>query len=186
VKSNIRPARPSGKIIVDVPTLKQVIAGFDSQTRQELFDYLLLLRQQDTNKTTTEQERGLNMLSDSLNNALGDMLGNYHHIFPLTLKSQLKKVFKDVIDFMSENDLDNLKTEETKAMFNILAKILVKHASGVSAQVRIPLSMKLVLQTTTPIVSLFDNFFPGYVKAKLVKQILLAAKKPQIEGREDD
>jgi hypothetical protein len=34
--------------------------------------------------------------------------------------------------------------------------------------------MKLVLQTQTPILSLFDNHFPGYVKAKLIKQILFA------------
>jgi hypothetical protein len=54
----------------------------------------------------------------------------------------------------------------------------------VSARAKIPLSMKLVLQTTTPLVSLFDNHYPGYVKAGLVKQILLAARTGII-GKDD-
>ena len=186
MKSNIRPARPSGKIIVDVPTLKQVIAGFDLQTRQELFDYLLLLRQQDTNKTTSDQDRKTAMWCDSLNLALSNILGQTHNAFSPVLLPQAKKILKDVTEFLSVNGLGDMKTTEVKVMYNLLAKILVNHASGVSANIKIPLSMKLVLQTQTPILSLFDNFFPGYVKAKLVRQILMAGKNPQIVDRDDD
>jgi hypothetical protein len=104
------------------------------------------------------------------------MLGQTQRMFPHVYTTQAKKLLQDVTEFMKANELDTLKTEEVKMMYNLLAKILVTHAHTVSIRVRIPLSMKLVLQTTTPIVSLFDNHFPGYIKAKLIKQVLLAGK----------
>ncbi|HUW47103.1 MAG TPA: hypothetical protein VMW50_15105 [Dehalococcoidia bacterium] len=154
-------------------SLKNTVKNLSEKDRQVLLDYLLLLRQSE--KPTSDQERKLNMWTNSLSLALSQMLGQTHHIFPPPLLTQARKILKDVTEFMSSNDLGNLHTAETKSMYNVLARILVSHAAVVSAKARIPLSMKLVLQTTTPVVSLFDNYFPGYVKAKLLKQVLIAA-----------
>jgi hypothetical protein len=194
VKSNIRPARhvrtstdlnknPSGKEY-HLSQLKYQIKALSEKDRQELFDYLLLLQQEQ--KPTSDSERKLNMWTDSLNIALTQILGNTHSIFPPVLLPQAKKILKDVTEFLSVNGLGDMKTTEVKVMYNLLAKILVNHASGVSANIRIPLSMKLVLQTQTPILSLFDNHFPGYVKAKLIKQILFAGLSGITHDSEED
>lgn len=154
--------------------LKKQIKELPDTQQQELLDYILLLRVE--GKTTSDQDRKLSMWCDSLNTELGNMLGQTQRVFPQVHTTQAKKLLKDVTEFLSVNDLGNLKTEEVKLMYNLLAKILVNSASVISTRARIPLSMKLVLQTTTPVVSLFDNHFPGYVKAKLIRQILFAGK----------
>jgi len=151
--------------------LKNTIKGLTSLGKQQVLDYLLLAIQQET--PTTDKQRKLAMWQDSLNNELGNMLGQHQRMFPQSMSAAAKKILVDVDEFMATNDLLDLTTGETKVMYNLLAKILVNQAVIVSARIRIPLSMKLVLQTTIPVVSLFDSFFPGYIKAKLVKQILL-------------
>ncbi len=198
MKSNIRPARHVRaanalanklhdiKSIEIMADLKSTIRQLNSAGQQHILDFILLLRQEQTNKTTPDQDRKLAMWCDSLNLALSNILGQTHNAFSPVLLPQAKKILKDVTEFLSVNDLGDMKTTEVKVMYNLLAKILVNHASGVSANIKIPLSMKLVLQTQTPILSLFDNFFPGYVKAKLVRQILMAGKNPQIVDRDDD
>jgi len=167
----------------ELDSLKNTVKNLSEKDRQVLLDYLLLLRQSE--KPTSDQERKLNMWTNSLSLALSQMLGQTHHIFPPPLLTQAKKILKDVNEFMTSNDLGDLKTAETKSMYNLLAKILVNHASMVSAKARIPLSMKLVVQTTTPVVSLFDNFFPGYVKSRLIRQVMFAATSG-ITAHEDD
>jgi len=163
--------------------LKNSVRNLSEKDRQVLLDFILMLRQDQ--KMSSEQERKLAMWTDSLSLALSKMLGQTHHIFPPPLLTQAKKILKDVNEFMTSNDLGDLKTAETKSMYNLLAKILVNHASMVSAKARIPLSMKLVVQTTTPVVSLFDNFFPGYVKSRLIRQVMFAATSG-ITGHNDD
>jgi len=170
-------------VSVELDSIKMSVTKLSEKDRQSLLDYLLLLRQDE--KPTSDQERKLAMWTDSLNLALSKMLGQTHRIFPHVLLPQARKILKDVTAFMKENDLGNLKTGETKAMYNLLAKILVNYASIVSAKARIPLSMKLVVQTTTPVVSLFDNHFPGYVKSKLIMQVLIASTSG-ITGHNDD
>ena len=189
LRSNIPSHPPVSTTIenqeqTELDSLKISVKNLSGKDRQMLLDYILLLKQNE--KPTSDQERKFAMWTDSLNLALTQMLGQTHSIFPHSLITQAKKILKDVTDFMSENDLANLQTGETKAMYNLLAKLLVNHASMVSAKARIPLSMKLVLQTTTPVVAIFDNHFPGYVKGKLIKQVLFASARGITEEPDDE
>lgn len=164
--------------------MKTTIKGLSLLGKQQLLDFILLEIQQET--PTSDEQRKLDMWQDSLNTELGNMLGQHQRLFPHGMSGAARKVLADVESFILANELIGLTTAENKVMYNLLAKILVNHAAIVSARVRIPLSMKLVLQTTTPVVSLFENHFPGYVKAKLIRQILLASVKGVQQDSEID
>ena len=164
--------------------LKTELSGLSETTRQELLDFLALLKNQ--KKDTPDFQRKIAMWTDSLNIALGKALGNKLTTFPPVMNAPAKKLLKEVQDFMIECKLENLSTPESKVMFNMLAKMLVAHAAGVSSKVKIPLTMKLVLQTTTPLIALFDNIYPGYVKSGLVGKILFASSNSIIIHDDDE
>lgn len=164
--------------------LKVTLQDLSASEQQELLDYLVLLKQQ--KKDTPDTQRKIAMWCDSLNTELGKALGNKITFFPPVLNASAKKFLKEAQDFMIQCKLENLSTQDSKVMFNLLARMLVSHAASVSAKVKIPLTMKLVLQTTSPLVSIFDSSYPGYVQSGLVQKILLAGHSSIITHDDED
>ena len=126
-------------------------------------------------KSTTQQERQFNLFMDSLVQELGTLLGQSTRIFPLPQLPQAKKVFREVEQFLVDCKMQELDNKHRKVLYNIIASVLVKYAHDVSLKAKIPVNMKLVLQTTTPIGALVDNFYPGYVKAGVMLILLKQA-----------
>jgi adenylylsulfate kinase-like enzyme len=106
--------------------------------------------------------------------------------FPPALRPQAKKFLKEVTDFAAQCNLEIKNTQDSKALYSLMAEVMVRHSVGISAKIKIPLTMKLVLQTTSPLVSLFDNLFPNYVRSGLVKTVFLASKKGKVPDEEVD
>jgi hypothetical protein len=169
---------------ISIADIKFNIQDLSADKQQELLDFLLLLRQQ--KKDTPDAQRNLLMWCDSLNAELGKTLGNKLTFFPPALNPQAKKFLKEVSDFSTQCDLEIKNTKDSKVLYNLMATVMVSHATVISAKIKIPLTMKLVLQTTSPLVSLFDNLFPGYVKSGLVKKVLFARQSSIIMHGDDD
>jgi hypothetical protein len=170
--------------LLGIEECKQIFTALNSDTQQQLLDYMLLIRQQQ--KLTSSQERKLNMWTDSLATELGRSLGQSNRMFPLPLLSGAKSMFKQVEILMKDINMQDLNTPNTKAMYNMIARVLVHQASVVSAKAKIPVSMKLVLQTTTPIAALIDNHFPGYIQSGLMKMVMTQMKNGHVEDTEDE
>lgn len=176
---NIRPVRTVSSIKIkteagsSLQVIKNLLCTLSSSELEEALNHLLLLRKD--KQPTTELQRKLLMWQDSLNTELGHVLGQRERMFPQPMVPKSKKLLKDVEEFLEVAGLASLRTEETKRIYNLLAKILVNHAAAISSRIKIPLSMRLVLQTTTSLVALFDNHFPNYVKSGLVGKILIQA-----------
>lgn len=176
------PKKSSSEL--DLASVKLLALTLPVDDQQALLDFLALER---TNRSiTTLQERKLNMFTDSLAQELGKSLGQSSRIYPLALLPQAKKMFRDAEALLKDLDLEHFAMPETKAMYNVLAKVLVHHAHKVSAKAKIPVNMKLVLQTTTPLHALLDEHFPGYIKAGVMKIVFEKAKNGFVEDTEDD
>lgn len=186
-------AKVSGKVTANrnktehinpVETLKVWLLKLSETEQQELLDFLLLHRQQ--RKFTSPQERKLNMFTDSLSTELGKALGQSNRMFPLPMLSEAKKKFKEVEALMIDLGMQDLKIPDTKAMYGIVARVLVQHALMVSNKIKIPVSMKLVLQTTTPLHALIDTVFPGYIQSGLMLVVLKQVHAGITVDGEDD
>ena len=185
--SNLRESgktvRWSGRVIW-IEALKNIVKGLDSDTQQQLLDFLLL--EKNNREPSSDQQRKLNMFTDSLATELGRSLGNSTRIFPLPFLGQARRMLKDVDALMDDLKMSNLKTADTKVMYNLIARVLVHQAHVVSAKVKVPVSMKLVLQTTTPLHSLIDNHFPNYLKSGLMSVVLTSARNGIQQNDDDD
>jgi hypothetical protein len=169
---------------LDLDSVKLLVATLCEEDQQSLLDHLALQRV--VKKNTTQQERKFNLFTDSLASELGESLGQSSRLFPLPLLSQAKKMYKSVEVFMKDINMDDSNVKETKIMYNVIARTMVLHAHAVSAKAKIPVSMKLVLQTTVTIHSLLDNNFPGYIKAGLLSAIVKQHQIGYVEERDDE
>ena len=163
----------SGKIL-DLESLKLLLVSLNESTQQNLLDFLLL--QKMNRKTSSVTERKINMWTDSLAVELGISLGKSDRIFPLPLIGAAKRLFKEAEELLIDLKMSDLNTTDTKVMYNVIARVLVVYAHSVSSKAGIPVNMKLVLQTTTPIHSLIDNHYPNYIQSGLMSVVLKSAK----------
>ena len=169
---------------LDLDAVKLLALTLPVDDQQALLDFLAL--EKINRGITSYQERRLNAFTDSLANELGKSLGQSHRVFPLPLQAQGKKMWKDAEALLKDLQMDAFALPETKAMYNVIAMALVHHAQMVSTKVKIPVNMKLVLQTTTPLHALLDNHFPGYIKAGVMSMVFQQAKNGFVEDSEDD
>ena len=162
---------------------KKVLRGLDLTVQKMLLDYLLLLVRENEQRNSSRQDRNFNLWQDSLCIGLRKVLGRS---FPILVGVGAKRHHGEIEEFLIESGLKDLKLGERKVCYNIFAKILIEQAVGISARARIPLTMKLVLQSTTPFVSLFDNHFPGYAQAGMVRKIILHNSQGIIDTDTDE
>lgn len=180
-KSNTPKKSSSGS---DLDAVKLLVATLSAEDQQALLDHLALSKR--NCGISSQQERKLNLFTDSLAQELGKHLGQSSRVFPLPLLPQAKKMFKDVERLMLDLKLDNLNTKGTKAFYNVLASVLVQYAQTISNKANIPVNMKLILQTTTPLHALLDNQFPSYIRAGLMSLVIQQAQSGNVEDNEDD
>jgi hypothetical protein len=164
----------STSVILSVGELKKCVAALNETSQQELLDFLLL--QKMNRKQTSDQDRKLAMLMDSLTTELGKLLGNSNRVFPLPQLPDVRKMFRQVEALMLDLKMSECNIQDTKAFYNVIARVLILHANAVSTSAKIPVTMKLVLQTNTTLHALLDNNFPNYMAAGLMKAVLNASR----------
>lgn len=74
-----------------------------------------------------------------------------------------------VQSFMTSSRLHELPVTDRQAVYVLLADLLVRHTRSLARHVGAPFSPKLLASCTSNISALFDEQFPGYVEAGLVK-----------------
>jgi len=173
------------KLPSTLETLKFAVLTICEDDQQKLLDFLLL--QKMNRKQTSAQDRKLALLMDSLSTELGKLLGNSSRVFPLPQLPDVRKMFKQVEALMLDLKMSECNTQDTKAFYNVIARVLVQHANAVSISAKIPVTMKLVLQTNTTLHALLDNNYPGYLAAGLMRSVLNASRNGIVnDGEEDD
>lgn len=70
--------------------------------------------------------------------------------------------------WMEAHELDNLKVAERRSVYFLLARLLVERAQEIAQYGDLPLTPKLVANSTRDIAAIFDRAFPGYSSAGLV------------------
>ncbi len=170
-------------VVLDVEALKSAVRALNTDVQKELLDFIAMQLQ--NKKQNSAQDRKLNLFTNALSTELGKALGQSNRLFPLPLITNAKKMFKDVEVLMNDLKMTDLNTQDTAVMYGVLARVLVQQAETVSARAKIPLSMKLVLQTTTPLHALVDINFPGYIRAGLMMSVVIA-KKSGISSEDDE
>lgn len=76
--------------------------------------------------------------------------------------------------FMADAKFDTLAVPERQAVYKMLADLVVTQAQGISRNSHAPLGPKLVANCSQNIAGLFDQNFPGYLRAGLA---LVVAKQ---------
>lgn len=139
------------------------------EDRKQIFDYLLLLSQE----TTGEAERSLSIWNECCYSQLSVLVPGLPPVRPGTrLYPALKESHKQVEDFISATGFGSLTTAERKTLYLTLASLLVYRARHLASKTTAPLGMRLVLQSSADLPSLFDAAFPGYLRSGLGRRIL--------------
>lgn len=69
--------------------------------------------------------------------------------------------------FMADAKFDQLKVAERQSVYALLAQMVVTQAQAISRNGYAPLGPKLVANCSQNIAGLFDQNFPGYLRAGL-------------------
>lgn len=166
----VRHAESNEKPTNKVDELLNQAKLLTAKQRQELLDQLSL-----ANKITrtADQDRDLDMWVVAVHAALVDVsaTSDGSAYGKLLIKQLLapSQAWRPVQDFMEQSKLCELKVVERASVYHLLADLLVQHASKVSERSGAPLSPKLVGNCTSGIASVFDQAFPGYLRAGLAK-----------------
>lgn len=156
---------------------KDAVAGLLEQAqaltakqRQELLDQLSLANRM---TRSAEQDQDLDLWATAVYEALTERAGpsdgsGYGH---LLVKQSLasSQNWRPVQDFMQESRLCELKQVERAGVYFMLADLLVQHAQRLASYRGIPLGPKLVGSCASSIAGVFDQAFPGYLRAGLAK-----------------
>lgn len=141
-----------------------------ARQRQELLDQLSL-----ANKMTrsADQDRDLDMWATAVYEALTDRVASsepsgYGRLLVKQLLAPSQN-WRPVQNFMEESRLCELKVVERASVYFMLAELLVKHAERIASRNGAPLGPKLVGSCAHGIAGVFDQAFPGYLRAGLAK-----------------
>lgn len=134
------------------------------------------------------RERDQDMWAGAVHAALLDVAGagDGAVLGPMAVKRLVAapKAFAPVAAFMAATKLDRLTVQERQSFYGLLARLLVGHASEVSARSGAPMSARLVTQCGANVAAVFNQSFPGYAAAGLahvVARRLTRARGPQGE-----
>lgn len=91
---------------------------------------------------------------------------------PQMLKRLQTDSWEHVSRFMEGSSLSKLTVVARRAVYRLLAGLVVDHASHVAKKSGAPLSAKLVLNCSGNVAGLFDNAFPGYLAAGMAPAVI--------------
>ena len=148
--------------------LKEVVKSLPKKDRDELHSYLHLIE----NSSQAEQDRFLDMFTDSLLLAISKKLGTTKIFIMPSQKRNLKKCSEYVKNFLASVGWTFHSTGETKVLLNFCCELLVAGTHGLSSKMAKPLGLNFVLQQGVLIAAYFDKAFPGYLDAGLAMKIL--------------
>lgn len=153
-----------------VEEILAVAQKLTAKQRQELLDRLSLV-----NKMTrsADQDRDLDMWATAIHSALTDCVGDgdasaYGRLAVKQLLASTQN-WRPVQEFMERSRLNELKVVERQSVYHMLATLLVDHAREISDHTGAPLGPKLVGNCAHGIAGVFDQAFPGYLRAGLAK-----------------
>lgn len=159
----------SGKTVDELCDDLAVLPAGD---RKKLLDRLLLASRLDEAKPAhLDLEMWSVAVHQELCHAVGSLDGG---IVGPALVRKLVAVgtsWKPVQSFMEAARLSELTAPERQVAYNLLAKLLVRHAREVARRSGAPLSAKLVSQCTGNLMGVFENNFPGYLAAGLARVV---------------
>ena len=93
--------------------------------------------------------------------------------------------WRPVVAFLTRTGWINMTPAEKARLYAFLARLVVRHSQRVARHSRIPVTLKLVVNCTANIGGLFEQQFPGYIKAGLAGVIARRLCKPQPIGYDD-
>jgi hypothetical protein len=141
-----------------------------AKQRQELLDQLSLVNKI---SRSADQDRDLEMWTQAVYETLVSVptASEGSGYGKMLVKQVLSpsQAWRPIQDFMQQSQLCELKVVERGGVYYLLADLLVKYASKVSDRSGAPLGPKLVGSCTTNIAGVFDQAFPGYLRAGLAK-----------------
>lgn len=145
--------------------------------RKELLDQLALSNQL---SSKANDDRDLDMWATAVQTALAEVVGsevggNYGVLIVKRLLGSTS-CWRPVEGFMISSKLSDLRVVERQAIYFMLAKLLVDHASYIAKKSGAPLSPKLVGACVGSLPGVFEQNFPGYLAAGLAP---LVAKQMQ-------
>lgn len=154
-------------------SVEKILAQAESLTakqRQELLDQLSLANQM---TRTAGQDRDLDLWATAIHDALTNcaLASGASDFGRLLVKRALAPTqnWRPIQNFMEESRLCELKVVERASVYYLLAELLVKHAARIADRSGAPLGPKLVGSCAHGIAGIFDQAFPGYLRAGLAK-----------------
>lgn len=153
-----------------VSELLDLASTLTAKQRQELLDQLALTAQMTRGAS---QDRDLDMWAAAVHEALtatdGGEVGEGYGQLLVKRTLSPTSVWRPVQEFMQQAKLSELTVVERRSVYGMLADLLVEHARGISDYTGAPLGPKLVSSCTAQIAGVFEQAFPGYVRAGLAK-----------------
>lgn len=159
----------------DVEKIKELCRALDVRQRKEVRDYIAYLDKEQkqilltSTRTGQSLSRDEEMLADSLEQLLAEALGTPRQARhrPAAILASLRDCYATVEAFVQAAGLSRNKSYDRKALYNLLAGMLVDYSRQLAAKIGAPLSFKFVLQNTDKIPALFDRAYPGYAASGL-------------------
>lgn len=84
----------------------------------------------------------------------------------------LQDSFAPVALFVKSSGLHRTKSYERKAVYDMLAEMVVSYSCTMANHVGVPLGPRFILQNIDKIPGLFDRAYPGYAEAGLAGMVL--------------
>ena len=174
-----------------VEKVKELCRGLDVRQRKEVRDYISYLDREHNQasllsvRTSQSLTRDEEMWADSLEQSLAFELGTPHRTAqvrlyraPATLSS-LKDSYAIVHAFVQGTGMVKSMSYHRKALYEMLAGLVVTYSKQLAAKIGAPLSFRFVLQNVDKLPALFDRAYPGYAQAGLACIVVQQLLKPQ-------
>lgn len=150
-----------------VAEIKKLAASLDPAARKQLLAELSLA----ASDADTGDVRDLDMWVQAVYWALVDANGGSAGAVPgpAIVKRALASSggWSNVRGFMADAKFDQLKVAERQSVYALLAQMVVTQAQAIARNGYAPLGPKLVANCSQNIAGLFDQNFPGYLRAGL-------------------
>jgi hypothetical protein len=151
-----------------VPEIKKVMSGLSPSEIQEVVDYGLYL-QSTKGKTYNREEELLFDAYVTLLKKEGVAMIPYQKFKSSNSYQRLRESFKTIEHFINQN-FDSLTITQRMKFYHIVLTQMVEYVRRLPD---VPVSFNTVSVHSDKVAGLVDAAFPGYIRSKLFKKILL-------------